>query len=114
MEVNSKRTIHYSFKATPEESDAIQKKMKLHGIRNQSAYIRAMALSGYVLKLDLPELHEAVRLMGSMSNNIDQIARTMNEGGSIYDTEIDGIRDQQDELRTMLSQILLRLDHMSG
>ena len=114
MEENQKRTIHYSFKATPEESDAIQKKMKLRGIRNQSAYIRAMALSGYVLKLDLPELHKAVRLMGSMSNNTNQIARTMNEGGSIYDTEIDGSRNQQDELRTMLSQILQQLNHLSG
>ena len=106
------RTIHYSFKATPEEDAIIQKKMKMFGIKNQSAFIRAMALNGYVLKLDLPELHEAVRLMGSLSNNVNQIARRLNEGGSILETEIDDIKDRQEELRTILSSILRRLDQI--
>ena len=108
------RTIHYSFKATPEEAEIIRKKMKLHGVKNQSEYIRAMALNGYVLNLDLPELHEAVRLMGSMSNNINQIARRMNEHGTIYETEMDDIRNRQEELRMMLSRMLHRLDQLNG
>ena len=106
------RTIHYSFKATPEEDAIIQKKMKMFGIKNQSAFIRAMALNGYVLKLDLPELHDAVRLMGSLSNNVNQIARRLNECGSIFETEIDDIKDRQEELRTILSSILHRLDQI--
>lgn len=109
-----RRTIHYSFKATPEENRIIQQKMKLHGVKNQSAYIRAMALNGYVLNLDLPELHEAVRLMGSMSNNIHQIARRINEYGTIYETEMDDIRNRQEELRTILSRILHRMDQLNG
>ena len=32
MNENQKRTIHYSFKATPEEDEIIQKKMELTGI----------------------------------------------------------------------------------
>ena len=103
------RTIHYSFKATPEEDAIIQRKMKTFGITNQSAFIRAMALNGYVLKLDLPELHDAVRLMGSLSNNVNQIARRLSEHGSIFETEIDDITDRQKELRTILSSILHRL-----
>lgn len=114
MNTNGNRTVHYSFKATPEEAEIIQKKMDAAGIRNQSAFIRVMTLNGYVLKLDLPELHEAVRLMGNMSSNINQIARRLNEHGSIYETEMDDIKDRQEELRTMLSQILHRLDHLSG
>ena len=70
MTEKKNRTIHYSFKATPEEDAMIQKKMKTFGIKNQSAFIRAMALNGYVLKLDLPELHEAVRLMGSVQAEV--------------------------------------------
>ena len=106
------RTIHYSFKATPEEDAIIQRKMKTFGITNQSAFIRAMALNGYVLKLDLPELHDAVRLMGSLSNNVNQIARRLSEHGSIFETEIDDITDRQKELRTILSSILHRLDQI--
>ncbi len=64
MKPKDKRTVHYSFKASEAESDRIQEKMKAAGFSNQSAYTRAMALNGYVLKLDLPELHQAVRLLG--------------------------------------------------
>ena len=112
MTEKKNRTIHYSFKATPEEDAIIQKKMKTFGIKNQSAFIRAMALNGYVLKLDLPELHDAVSLMGSLSNNVNQIARRLNEHGSIFETEIDDITDRQKELRTILSSILRRLDQI--
>ena len=108
MTEKKNRTIHYSFKATPEEDAIIQRKMKTFGIKNQSAFIRAMALNGYVLKLDLPELHDAVRL----SNNVNQIARRLNERGSIFETEIDDIANRQEELRTILSSILRRLDQI--
>ena len=68
-----------------------------------------MALNGYVLKLDLPELHDAVRLMGSLSNNVNQIARRLNKRGSIFETEIDDIKDRQKELRTLLSSMYARI-----
>ena len=91
MNENQKRTIHYSFKATPEEDVMIQKKMELAGIKNQSAFIRRIVLGGLILRLDLPELKNATRLMGNLSNNVNQIARRLHEGGSIYETEIDDI-----------------------
>ena len=112
MTEKKNRTVHYSFKATPEEDAIIQKKMKTFGMTNQSAFIRAMALNGYVLKLDLPELHEAVRLMGNMSNNVNQIARRLNERGARRETESEDIKDRQEELRTILSSILRRLDQI--
>ena len=114
MSDKERRTIHYSFKATPEENRIIQQKMKLAGVKNQSAFIRGMTLNGYLLKLDLPELHQAVRLIGTLSNNVNQIARRMNEHGSIYETELEDIADQQKEIREMMKQILLRLNQLSG
>lgn len=113
MSKMKKRSIHCSFKATEEEADIIRQKMKAFGIANQSAFIRAMTLNGYVLKLDLPELHQAVRLMGNMSNNINQITRRLHEGGSFYETEIDEIKENQNELRTILNGILQRLERLS-
>ena len=109
-----KRTIHYSFKATPEEDRTIKQKMKAVGIKNQAAFIRRMTLNGYMLKLDLPELREAVRLMGSLSNNVNQIARRMHEGGSIYETEMDDITKRQKELKEILNRIMRQLDHLNG
>jgi len=107
-------TVHYSFKATEEEDAIIQQKMKAAGIKNRSAFIRVMTLNGLLLKLDLPEMKQAVRLMGSISNNVNQIARRLNEGGSIYETEIDDIVEGQHVLQDTLNQILARLDKLSG
>ena len=114
MNENQKRTIHYSFKATPEEDEIIQKKMELAGIKNQSAFIRRIVLGGLILHLDLPELKIAVRLMGSLSNNVNQIARRLHEGGSIYETEMDDIADKQNQIIGVMNQILARLNLNSG
>ena len=110
MKQKQKRTIHYSFKVTPEESKVIQQKMKAFGLKNQSTFLRAMALKGYLLKLNLPEIKEAIRLLGIMSNNVNQIAKTLHEHGSIYETEIDDIKLRLDQNWETLREILTRLE----
>ena len=90
----------------------IQKKMELAGIKNQSAFIRRIVLGGLILRLDLPELTNAVHLMGSMSNNVNQIARRLHEGGSIYETEVDEIVERQKQLQDTLDKILTSLDRI--
>ena len=75
-----------------------QKKMEALGIRNESAYMRALALNGYILKLDLPQIREMLRLLGNMTNNLNQIAKRLNAHGNLYETEIEEIQQKQDEL----------------
>ena len=107
-----KRSVQLHFMVTEHERELIRQKMEQLGTNNLGAYLRKMAIDGYIVKLDLPELHDAVRLMGSLSNNVNQIARRLNERGSIFETEIDDIKDRQEELRTILSSILHRLDQI--
>ena len=114
MSDKQKRIVHYSFKATEEEDAVIRQKMKTAGIKNRSAFIRVMTLNGHLLKLDLPEIHEGVRLMGNLSSNVNQIARRLNESGSIYETELEDITEEQRVLRNKLDQILTRLDRLCG
>ena len=75
------------FAVTEEEARIIDEKMKQLEIRNMSAFLRAMVLNGYVLKLDLPQLREMIRLLANLTNNVNQIARRVNEHGSIYESE---------------------------
>jgi small-conductance mechanosensitive channel len=84
--------------------------MKAFGITNQSAYLRAMALKGYLLKVNLPEIRELIRLMKNLTNNVNQIARKLNEQGSVYETEMDDIRQRLDELWDITNQLLSRLE----
>ena len=64
-----------------EELELIRQKMQQYGTENLSAYLRKMALDGYVVQLDLPELKELVSLMRYSSNNLNQLTRKVHETG---------------------------------
>ena len=68
-----------------------------------------MVLNGYVLKLDLPQLREMIRLLANLTNNVNQIARRVNEHGSIYESEIDEIQENVNLLLGMMNQLLSTL-----
>lgn len=97
------------FAVTEEEARIIDEKMKQLEIRNMSAFLRAMVLNGYVLKLDLPQLREMIRLLANLTNNVNQIARRVNEHGSIYESEIDEIQEKVNQLLCMMNQLLSML-----
>ena len=112
MSEKQKRTVHYSFKVAEKESAIIQKKMQSSDYKNQSSFFRVMVLNGYVLRLDLSELREATRLLGFLSNNVNQIAIRLHERGSIYETEIEEIVQQQKQLQDTFDHILISLDKL--
>lgn len=109
-----KRKLHRSFKITEAENTLIRQKMEKVGIKNQSMYFRTMALNGYLLKVDLPEIRELVRLTHNLTNNVNQIAKRLNEHDSIYETEIDDIRQRLDELWALLSDVLKQMNALSS
>ena len=87
----------------------IREKMEEAGIENMSAFIRKMAIDGYVIRLDLTDVKEVARLMRINANNINQCAKRANESGNIYYGEIKRIQSQQDRLWLMMKAILQRL-----
>lgn len=106
---NARRSKMLRFAVTEEEARIIDAKMKQLEIRNMSAFLRAMVLNGYVLKLDLPQLREMIRLLANLTNNVNQIARRVNEHGSIYESEIDEIQEKVNRLLGMMNQLLSML-----
>lgn len=86
--------------------------MRQMGTANLSAYVRKMALDGYVLRLDLPELREMVSLMRRMSNNINQVAKRANESGRIYETDISEMTANQEKLWKELRDLMSRMSQI--
>ena len=80
-----------------------------HGIRSLSAYIRKMALDGYCLNLDLPQLRRMSYLLQNCSNNLNQVAKRVNESNQLYAADIEDLRHRLDELIEIGRQILSRL-----
>ena len=105
-----KREVMLNFKATPSEVQSIQKKMSDAGVKNMSAYLRAMVMNGYMIKLDIPQIREVLRLLSNMTNNLNQIAKRVNAHGSIYETEMEEIKQGQDELWALMNQLLTILE----
>lgn len=106
---NRTRNIQIIFRVTQRERELIEEKMELLGARNLQSYLRKMAIDGYVIKLDLPELKEMVSLLRRCSNNLNQIARRVNETGRVYEADIDGVLRMQQTLWQGLSDLLTRL-----
>ncbi len=91
------------------DREKIREHMEEAGIKNMSAFIRKMAIDGYVIRLDLSDVNEVARLLRINANNINQIAKKANETGNIYYSEIQRIQNQQDQIWMMMKAILQRL-----
>lgn len=94
----------------PGERDIVRQKMKEAGIKNMAAYIRKMAIDGYVINLDLSDVKEVSRLLRINSNNLNQYAKQANTNGSIYYADIKNLQRQHSELLQLMKAILHRLN----
>ena len=95
---NRNRPIQVKFRVTPEERAMIDRRMAQADTINMAAYLRKMAIDGYVVKLDLPELRDMISLLRRTSNNFNQIARRVNSTNRVYENDIQ-------EMKTMLEQL---------
>ena len=109
------RNKQLNFRVTDSEYEIIQKRMNLSGIKKPTAYLRkmAMAMDGYVIRLDLSELTEILRLARINSNNLNQVAKRANETGNIYETDIRELQEQQMEIKELLRGLLDELTKMN-
>ena len=106
---NRKRNIQLKFRVTPEERALIEEKMDELGTQNMAAFLRKMALDGYAVRLDLPELQKILSLLRYSSNNLNQLTRRVHETGRIYAADLEDIRQKQGQIWQALNGILSRL-----
>ena len=103
------RNVQIIFWVSENEKSMIEEKMAQAGMKNLSAYLRRIAIDGMIVRLELPELKEMVLLLRYASNNINQIARRMNESGRVYGTDLEQVVQNQEQLWDMANGILTRL-----
>ena len=106
---NRKRNIQLKIRVTPEERALIEEKMDELGTQNMAAFLRKMALDGYAVRLDLPELQKILSLLRYSSNNLNQLTRRVHETGRIYAADLEDIRQKQEQIWQALNGILSRL-----
>ena len=106
---NRNRPVQVKFRVTPEERQMIDRRMEQAGITNMAAYLRKMAIDGYVVKLELPELRDFISLLRRTSNNFNQIARRVNSTDRIYADDIVEMKNLLEQIWEADNQILEKL-----
>lgn len=100
------RSVQFHFYVSEQEAAAIQERMEQIGVANLSAYLRKMAVDGYIIHLDMSGVQEIVRLLRICSNNLNQYARRANETGSIYAADVEDLRTRLDSLWSGMDKLL--------
>ena len=111
--INKKDDAIY-IRVSEDERKKIRKKMSQCGITNESAYIRKMAIDGVIVRLQISEITELLRLMRIYGNNVNQIAKAVNSSGYVTEKEVETIQNNQKEIWKILNTVLDKLMAVSG
>ena len=95
----------------PDELELIRARMAEAGVQNMSAYVRKMALNGFILHVDLSDVRELVSLQRRCANNLNQVAIHANTYG-IYPSEIAALQKDYADLWEPLSELLKKLSEV--
>ena len=93
-----KRTVQVKFRVTEAERDLILEKMKLIPTNNMAAYLRKIAIDGYIVQVDHSDIKAMTAEIQKIGVNINQIARCVNSTGSVYQEDIDELKGALDEI----------------
>lgn len=101
---NRTRSVRIEFRVTEQERQLIQKKMEQLGTKNMGAYLRKMAIDGYIIKVDYTEQKKLAASVSRVAGNINQICRRINQTGHFYEDDIVELKAKQCEIWELLKQ----------
>ena len=104
---NRKRPIVLRCPVTAEERALIEQKMAQLPTQRIGAYLRKMAIDGYIIYTDTNDIKEMNKHLSAISRNINQIAKRINAGGPAYQADMEEIRERLDEIWQLQRRILL-------
>ena len=84
----------------------IEQKMAQLPTQRIGAYLRKMAIDGYIIYTDTTDIKEMTKALGAIGRNINQIAKRINAGGPTYQADMDEIRERLDEIWQLQRRIL--------
>ena len=103
-----KRTVQVKFRVTEAERDLILEKMKLIPTNNMAAYLRKIAIDGYIVQVDHSDIKAMTAEIQKIGVNINQIARRVNSTGNVYQDDIDELKGALDEIWRLQRLSLLK------
>jgi len=103
---NRKRPIVLRCPVTAEERALIEQKMAQLPTQQIGAYLRKMAIDGYIIHTDTADIKAFTAELSAIGRNINQIAKKLNAGGPAYQADMDEIRERLDQIWQLQRRIL--------
>ena len=103
---NRKRPIVLRCPVTAEERALIEQKMAQLHTKRIGAYLRKMAIDGYIIQVDTTDIKEMTRALSAIGRNINQIAKRVNAGGCAYKADMQEIQERLDEIWQLQRRLL--------
>ena len=91
---NRIRNERLEIKLTEEEKALFEEKRKLAKCRNMSHFIRKCVLEKEIYQVDLEPFRDLQGLLSNATNNINQIAKRVNQTGIIYKDDIQDMKKE--------------------
>lgn len=110
---HNKKSVRVEFVMSEQEAELVKGRMAELGIINLSAYLRKMAVDGYIIHLDMSDIQEMIRLLRICSNNLNQYARRANETGSVYAADVEDLRTRLDGFWDGMDKLLREFANIS-
>ena len=107
-----KRTVQIKFRVTEAERDLILEKMKLVPTRNMAAYLRKIAIDGYIIQIDHADIKAMTAEIQKIGVNVNQIARRVNATGNAYQEDIEEIKGVLAEIWRLQRLITVHIRHL--
>ena len=101
---NRTRPARIEFRVTEQERQLIRKKMDQLGTKNMGAYLRKMAIDGYIIKVDYTEQKKLASAVSNAAANINHICRRINQTGHCYADDVAELKARQSEIWHLLKQ----------
>ena len=99
---NRTRPNQILFFVSDEEKRIIKAKMAQLGTKNMGAYLRKMAIDGYIIKVDYTQQKKLASAISRAASNITQICRRINSKGNLYEDDVVELKERQKEIWQLL------------
>lgn len=97
---------------TPTEKERIRQRMADMKIRNMSAFVRRMALNGYCVTLQMPELKDISSQLHRLNANLNQYTKRAHMSGNVYQEDVEDLQARTEQLQNSVGEILVKLSKM--
>ena len=109
---NRKRPVRVKMRVTEDELKKIHKRMAQMGTTNREAYLRKMAIDGYIIRLEIPELKEYVAMQRVYSKRFNEIAKRVNETGRLYPEDVAEMKEMVGKLKEQMDLVLTEVNKL--